>query len=413
MAADANSSTLRYVVESTYGTDPGGTYTEVDFTSESLQQENSTITSNIIRADRQVSGVVRNGISSAGAVNIEWKYGGGSTWVNDWLQYAMLDGGEHWSTETTVISGSTNVTVAASNDRYTLGSGSWTATPTVGEWIEVRGFATNTENNGYKKVTAATTTTIDVDDALTDDSTGDSITIKQGTYLHNGTSLNTITMEKEWTSDVVSGTSRFHKFGGIALNTMSSSFDADTLVTGSFGLLGKSQTIATSTGASGNNAVPSTDSYNSIDHLQTVRLGSNEISVIGIDWELNNNLRTRLQAGTLGALSIGKGSVTLTGTIRAYFEAGTDINDFINHTSTSLSYPLEDAAGNTLIFDFPEVKLTAAPTLNEGINTDVIKTFQFTASRDSSETNHHGGTGGSDGDVAVDGVTFRIARFAA
>lgn len=414
MAADANSALMRYVVESTYGTNPGGTFDYIDFTGESLGQQNGTIRSQIIRADRQVKDIIRNSVSAGGDINFEWLYGGDGTWVSDFAKYALLDTGETWGSETTVISADTSVEVNGGGlyEYDSGGSGTWDNNPSPGEWIEVRGF-TEAANNGYKKVTAATDDTITTDDTLTTEAAGDTVTIIQGAYLHNGTTLNTLSIEKEWDASVVSGSNRFHLLTGMAIASMTQTWNADTIMTGTAGFLGKSMSTATSTGAGGDTASPDNQVYNAVDHLAQARVGASDVTVIGADWDLQNNLRVRQVAGTLGAISVGKGQLNVTGAIRAYFEATTGLDDFLNHTTTSWDYVIEDDAGNAFVFDFPQVKLTLGTAPNEGIDTDVTRTYNFEAYRDSSETNHHAGTGGSDGTVAVDGVTMRIARFAA
>ena len=67
----------------------------------------------------------------------------------------------------TVISGSSAVAVSASAKTYTLGSGTWTTTPAAGDRIFWSGFVDDT-NNGWKTVTAATSTVITVVEALDD-----------------------------------------------------------------------------------------------------------------------------------------------------------------------------------------------------------------------------------------------------
>ncbi len=64
MPADANVVDLRYAKESTFGTPPGGTYTEVRYTGESLKQTTDTTLSNEIRSDRATSDIIRTNVGA-------------------------------------------------------------------------------------------------------------------------------------------------------------------------------------------------------------------------------------------------------------------------------------------------------------------------------------------------------------
>jgi Phage tail tube protein len=73
--SDTSRSQLYFAKESTYGVAPTGAFTALRFTGESLQHNQDTIESAEIRADRQVSDVVRNSISATGDINFELSYG--------------------------------------------------------------------------------------------------------------------------------------------------------------------------------------------------------------------------------------------------------------------------------------------------------------------------------------------------
>ena len=74
--ADSNRVKLRYSRETTWGeTVSGPATTELRITSESLEHQKQTVTSDTIRSDGQRDAVLEVGQSAQGAINIELAYG--------------------------------------------------------------------------------------------------------------------------------------------------------------------------------------------------------------------------------------------------------------------------------------------------------------------------------------------------
>ena len=73
--ADSSQTQLYFVEETTWGTTPAAALKELRFTGESLGFNIETVTSNEIRADRQVSDLIQTNASASGAVNFELSYG--------------------------------------------------------------------------------------------------------------------------------------------------------------------------------------------------------------------------------------------------------------------------------------------------------------------------------------------------
>src|SRR5690349_3159718 len=87
--SDSNRTNLAYVKETTYGVTPGGppTLKNIRYTGEGLSQENTTVTSQEIRSDRQVAGLFRTGIRVAGDVNFEFSYGNP---LDELMEFSLL-----------------------------------------------------------------------------------------------------------------------------------------------------------------------------------------------------------------------------------------------------------------------------------------------------------------------------------
>ncbi len=176
--SDANQVRTSYAKESTYGTAPTGSYQIVRVTGESIRMDTGTTQSNEIRSDRQIADIVRNSFVGAGDFNIELPYGA----HDDLFEYTLYSAG--WSSEDDDLSGANTTSVDGSNV-YTIDAGTWSTTPSAGDWVEIRGFST-AANNGYKQVTAATSTTITVAGAATSvESTVDAVIDHLG-YVENG-----------------------------------------------------------------------------------------------------------------------------------------------------------------------------------------------------------------------------------
>jgi hypothetical protein len=107
------------------------------------------------------------------------------------------------------------------------------------------------------------------------------------------------------------------------------------------------------------------------------------MNVTQLDLSIANNLRQRLVVGELGAVSMGAGQFTVTGTLQAYYESKTLFNKFLNQTATQLAFILQDAAGNAYIIDMPAVKYSDGTRNPTGKNTDIIANLPFTAYKSS------------------------------
>lgn len=388
--ADANLVALGYIEESTFGTTPTTpSLVALRKTSESLQKAVQTTTSQEIRSDRQVSDIIRTGINAEGEIGIELSYG-----EYDPLIEAGLFADSTWSSPVSVCTIDTNVSAAASDNSFNHTS-AWSSNPGQYEWIKVSGFTT-AGNNGFFKVLSVTGTKIVVEGGtLVDEAAGDEVTIVQGGSITNGTTFKHFTVEKDLVlSD--NTTHRFQVFTGMTVDRLSVSVPTDGVVTGSIGFIGKDMTPGTSTvdAGSGYTASQTNDILNSIDNVTVIENGA-LASATNVSFELANNLRARLQIGTLGAVSMGAGTMDLTGQFQQYFASTAVLDAFANFSDRSLAYVFEDSSGQGYVFDFPSVKYTTGATNAGGINQDLYADMQWTARLDATES-----------------ITMRVVRFA-
>jgi uncharacterized membrane protein len=368
--SDANLMALRSKRESSYGVAPSGNWDIMRFVSESLAHEQGTTTSQEIRSDRQIADLVRNSIRAAGDLGIELSYGA----YDELFEEAFFD---TFSSAVTVTASTISF---ASADNSVNDSGSGFGSYTAGSWIEVSG---TTSNDGvYKIVTAAAGKLTLSHGTVTNESAGASMTVEQGEEIVNGTTLMSRAFEKEFTDN----TNDFSVLLGMAVNTFGLSMTPDSIVTGSFGFIGKSEASATSTAAGTPVAAAANEVMNAIDHVNAIfEAGGASTIVTEFGFDLNNNIRERLSIGQLGAVSLGSGTIDVTGTFRAYYENAALYNKLLSFANTSFALDMVGAAGNRYVWDFPRAKFSAGSRNATGINTDVIADMTFQAFRDPTE----------------------------
>ncbi|MBB76530.1 MAG: hypothetical protein CMJ75_18655 [Planctomycetaceae bacterium] len=388
MSADSNRVALRYWEEVTFGAAATGTPTfkSLRLTGESLNQATSSSTSNELRSDRQVSDLIRTGVNAAGAINGEISYGA----YDDFFQYALLSSG--WSTEQEV-SGTTFSVTAGSGSYVIADSGSGFGSFAVGQWVYIKGFASN-DNNGWAKISAASAGSITVTNNG-DGSTviaGPTVTITMGAQIVNGTTLTTLNIEKEF-EDL---SNEFELSTGMSIESFNVSVTSDAILTCAFNFLGKSQTSNTATVGDGSpTAAPTDGVMNAIDNVVAVYENGSTYDVTQLSFDLNNNLRARLQVGTLGAISLGTGTVSVTGAHQGYYASKTVMDKYLNDTVSSLAFIFVKDT-DAYVIEFPQIKYSSGQRVAGGINQDIIADMQWTAYRDPTE-----------------GITVRIQRFTA
>jgi len=374
MGADANRMGLAFVEESTFGTSPGTQLKNIRYTGESLKQDTSTTTSNEIRSDRQVSDVIRTNLKASGGIDIEMSYKAHQEFIEAALLSADI------SAEVDVATADTGVSAAASDNSFNHTS-AWDNTPAVGDWIRVEGFST-AGNNGYCRVVSATSSKIVVSFlTLTDEAATPSIDMKVGQQMTNGTTFRSFHLEKEFT-DL---TNEFVLYGGMCVDTMDLNIAVESIITGAFSFLGKSEEAASATSGTGTNTAAATnDIMNAVDNIQAVfENGSSSIEVTSFTMALANNLRARAKVGTLGTISVGTGTVGLTGALEVYFASAGLMTRYRNFSDSAIAIIAEDADGNGFIIDLPQIRFTDAQQVSGGINTDIMAAMQYTAFRHS------------------------------
>ena len=382
--SDANRVKLAYVEEATFGAKETGSNLQIlRYNSESLKQDMATTISEEIRSDRQISDVARIGLSASGGINFELSYGS----HDDLLKAALFDD-SGWSEEVGLRQ--SNTISAASADNSINDSESRFARFTANQWIYVSGFAT-AANNGFFKITSVAAGKLVLSNGtLVTESESEFVSIQQGSQIINGTSLVSYNIERTY-EDL---TNILSLLKGMTINNLSLEIPADGIISGSFEFMGSAEEVLTASAGDGYDDETTSVIMTGANHVTDFLENLDDLAILSLSMNLTNNLRTRLQVGTLGVASMGSGTVEITGTVTLHLTDAALFTKYLDQTVTSIVIAVQDTDGNGYVMELPSVKLINGTRNAGGINTDVIGTFEFRAYMDASEE-----------------VTIRIARF--
>lgn len=173
--------------------------------------------------------------------------------------------------------------------------------------------------------------------------------------LKAGTTRRSFTLERYF-ADIQSADKPYHRFTGIEFNTLALAINANAMVTGTLGVLGKDFSTATAIIAGATYAAPTTTSP--LDSFTgTLNEAGAPIAVITeIQLNLENGLDPRFVVGSKTSIRPSIARSNVSGTITAYFENSLLLDKFVNETESSIEFELPDGAGNVLTFLLPRVK---------------------------------------------------------
>jgi hypothetical protein len=371
---DSNRTQLTYIKESSFGVTPGSpSMQELRITGESLNKNISNVVSAEIRPDRQVADLIQASKEAAGDINFELSYGS----FDEFFEGALFSSG--FSTDI----GISATDIAADATGFTSSSTDFTAANiSVGQWIKVAGFTGDTANNTFYRVTSVSANDLNVTPAPSSvDAAGETVTIT-GSQIRNGTTQSSFTIEKGY-----SEISEFFKFIGMVVGQLSLNVESQQILTGGFTFVGKDGTLSSSTLDASPTASNSNDVLNAIGNVGSIREANTEVAspnyIKSLTLELNNNLRQQYAVGSDSLIGVGDGKCDVTGTVNTYFGNSDLMDKFIAGTKTSLDFRVVDSAGNTYIFDMPEVKFDTGTAVAQGQDQDIFAELGYRAIEDS------------------------------
>jgi hypothetical protein len=375
--ADSSRAQLRIIEETTYGVTPVvGNPNNLRMTGESLEFSITGSSSKEIRSDRQRNGYAQMSASAQGGFNFELSYAEFDQIIQAVMQgtyakYGTLGVGSAFTADFTSTTITASVAPTGANAFTNLVKGQWfslaaPSNPNDGQYFRVSSSV------------APTTTVITVDAAtpFSGTATGVANCKVQTSRLVNGTTPRSFSVEKEF-SDV----GQFWTYRGMVPGTMSLSFQSGQFVTGSFGFMGKDAVRNAATQLPGSPIASET--YNimsAVNGVGQIMEGGSLLTgtfIKKLDLTIDNKLRGRDAIGSLGNVSIGSGTLEVSGSMDIYLADGSIYDKMVNNTASSLSVRMKDPSGNGYVIQFPQLFYKDAKVNAGGQDQDAMLTLPF------------------------------------
>lgn len=201
--------------------------------------------------------------------------------------------------------------------------------------------------------------------------------------LKTGLLRRSYTIERYF-GDIAPADKPWHRYLGCEVNTFTLNVPTEGRVNGNFEILGKELALGSALIAGATYSASTTtevmDSFTG-----TIDEGGASIGIVTeISLSLNNSLNPKFAVGSKKTLRPSIGRSNLTGQITVYFENASLYEKFINESSTSLAFSIEDAAGNSYDFLLPKIKYTGAQIDVSGEG-QILLPLPFQALYDSAE----------------------------
>jgi hypothetical protein len=361
--SDANSVTIRYALESTWGeaVANGPASTQLRVTGESFSHSKETVVTEEIDSGRQRTALLEVADSAAGGFGFELVYGEYEGFLENALRSAI-------SSATHAIA---SCTVAASSILAPTGE-NFVASFAVGQWVKT--------SNGTQiaKISALTSTLLTtVGTTLVAGVVSTSVT---GRTITNGTTKASYFIETDF------GSIAAVKYQtGMRVNTANIAVTSQQIITGAFEFVGKqgataSTTVASAVVTSAGTNTPMTAAANVTKILSDDATLGSSVNAFSVD--INNNMAPRPTVGSKFSSEPVDGGLDVTGNMNVYFDRIDFYNKLINHTSFSLDYVMRDDSDNAVIISLPEIKATTGDPLAGGKDADVFLDLQYQAIKD-------------------------------
>lgn len=381
--ASADRVQLAYIAESVPGTTPTtGNGRKLRMTGESLAFDLTKTDDNEISADGQPSSSTTVNATAGGDINLHVQYAEYDPFVAGVLRSAWVEFGTD-GVSATFDADFTATTITA--DVAPTGSSAFTNLQR-GQWFRLNAPTTEFDGELVRvSPTVSPTATVITLDAATplevDTATGCTISTSR---LANGVDLTSFTIEKQAT-DV----DEYFAFRGMHPSKLSLSFASESDTTGSISFMGYDAENDTVTALPGTLQESQTyDIHNGVVGVGQLWEGGapTTASVKSLSFDADSGLRYQTALGTLGAVGIGIGTFSASGSITVYFENGALYQKYEGDVYTSLIFSTLDTQGNGYVITLPRVMLSQGRIVAGGKNTDLMAEFQFSAKADRANT---------------------------
>lgn len=267
-----------------------------------------------------------------------------------------------------------------------------------GQWVKMGGtaagdkFAITPANNDWARITAIAAHAITLDNRPTgwgvDAGTGKTVKVWVSDYLRNGVTPTSVSIEKGFLDQAVP---TYIVNTGMQVDKTSLSITSKNKITGSFTFVGMGG--GQSTAAVGTSYDSATSNQVMAANANVGRLDESGSQLVSPNWgkslTLNfaNNLRTVEAIDSTSPVAVNPGQFEATGKIETYFGDNSMLSQFYSGAQTAINTRVQKN-GQAIIFQFPRVTLTGGGNPSaSGKNVDIMTSFDFTASVDTTLTN--------------------------
>lgn len=378
--ANGSRHSLFAVKESIYGTTPNNPALDlVRVTGTTLGLAKDSLQSEEIRSDRQIADFRLGANQVGGDINFELSYGS----FDQFLQAVLLSA--DWASPATT--GTTTISATATG--YSRAAGSFlTDGFAVGQTVTASGYA-GSGFNGKSIVTAVTALTMDTTplSGVHGVEAGDGDELIIASQAIKAAATRSSFSFVRYFADIAPTDNPYYIYRGVELNSIQLSISANSMITGTFSVIGQSQETAqdlTGLGTPTYNPASTTSPLDSF--TGTLEEGGSTVAVVTeISMTLQNGIEPRFVVGSKNSIYPSVGRSNLTGQVTAYFEDSALVNKFLNETESSLVFSLPDGAGNIQRYRVPRIKYTGGQPDVSGEG-PITLSMPFQALLDSSES---------------------------
>lgn len=262
----------------------------------------------------------------------------------------------------------------------------------AGQWLKIGGTAVGNQfatavDNDWCRVSAVAAQRLSFDRVpaswAADAGTSKTVQVFMGDFLTNASTKRSNTFERQYLDH---SPVTYEYIRGCTLDQFAVDVSAQKVVTCAKTYVGSDGVVQTTRFASATDVSASTnDVLNSAANVGRVGFDGSLVTgpnyVTSAKWNYNNNIRRQIAVGTLGAVGTGNGEFGVTGTLSTYFGDKTMLDKIIGNTLTSYDIRIgrTDTNNETLVFDFPSIKLASGSPAVQGKNQDVMINAGFQA----------------------------------
>lgn len=152
----------------------------------------------------------------------------------------------------------------------------------------------------------------------------------------------------------------YYIYTGVEINSMQLTIAANSMITGTFSVVGQAQVTAQDLSTLGTPTFPPASTTSPLDSFTgTLNEGGTPVAVVTeISMTLQNGIEPRFVVGSKNSIYPSVGRSNLTGQVTAYFEDSSLVDKFLDETESSIEFTLPDGVGNEQKFRLPRIKYT-------------------------------------------------------